>query len=333
MRAAVYFEYGKPEEVLRTVEVPEPPAPAPGEVLVRVLLRPVHHGDLLGIAGRYQPQAPVPANGVRVGFEGYGVVAEVGEGVQLTPGTRVAFFPGGGAWSEKAVVPVDYVTAIPDAVSDETAAQLHVNPLTTALLLRAVEASGAKVGHDVVVLSAAGSAVARLLIGVLLERGYDVIGVVRRESGIAELNQVFPDLPVVSTDRGDWKDRLIAAAGGHPVGVALDPVGGETASELAGLLTRGGSLVSYGDLSGRPISVPALYFPTRDIKISGVSVGNWARLPKEVRRADLDLALRLAASQPELFGVEATYNLADVAEAAMHVERSGKTGVVLLETR
>jgi len=45
----------------------------------------------------------------------------------LKPGTRVAFFPGRGAWSEKAIVSAEYVTEIPDDVSDEAAAQLHVN--------------------------------------------------------------------------------------------------------------------------------------------------------------------------------------------------------------
>jgi len=330
MRAVVYFKHGQPEDVLQAVEVEDPPRPARGEVLIRVLLRPVHHGDLLGVMGRYQTGSVVPESGARVGFEGYGIVEKSGDGVELKPGTRVAFFPGRGAWSEKAVVPAEYVTEIPDVVSDEAAAQLHVNPLTTALLLRAVKASGAQPGRDVVVLTAAGSAVAGLTIGLLLDRGFDVIGVVRREAGVNELNLVFPDLPVVSTERPGWQDNVVSAADGNPIGVVLDPVGGETASAAAGLLSQGGSLVSYGDLSGQPISVPALYFSTRDIRISGVTVGRWANLPTEVRKTDLKLALELAASKQELFPVERTYDLADVGKAARHVEMPGKTGTVLL---
>lgn len=194
MRAAVYFNYGKPADVLQAVEVEEPKHPERNEVLIRVLLRPVHHGDLLGISGRYQPGATIPTEGVRVGFEGYGLVEEIGDGVNLKPGDRVAFFPGSGAWGEKITVSAEYVTRIPDSVSDEAAAQLHVNPLTSALLLRAVETAGAKPGRDVVVLTAAGSAVARLVIGLLLDRGFDVVGIVRREAGAEELNVVFPDL-------------------------------------------------------------------------------------------------------------------------------------------
>jgi NADPH:quinone reductase-like Zn-dependent oxidoreductase len=333
MRAAIYFKHGKPEDVLQTVEVENPKLPEPNEVLIRVLLRPVHHGDLLGISGRYQPGAVVPKEGVRVGFEGYGIVERAGDGVALKTGTRVAFFPGKGAWSEKVIVSAEYVTEIPDNVSDEAAAQLHVNPLTAALLLRAVETSGAKPGRDVVVLTAAGSAVARLVIGLLLDRGFDVVGVIRRETGVNELNVVFPDLPVVSTDKPGWQDRVISAADGHPVGVVLDPVGGETASAAVGLLAQGGSLVSYGDLSGQPISVPALYFSTRDIRISGVTVGRWAGLPVEVRKADLQLAVELAASKPDLFQVEKTFDLSDVGEAAALVEKPGKSGTVLVASR
>ena len=332
MRAAVYFKHGKPEDVLQAVEVEDPKRPEHNEVLIRVLLRPVHHGDLLGVSGRYQPGAVVPKEGVRVGFEGYGIVEEAGDGVDLKPGTRVAFFPGKGAWSEKAIVSAEYVTEIPDDVSDEAAAQLHVNPLTAALLLRAVETSGAKPGRDVLVLTAAGSAVARLLIGLLLDRGFDVVGVVRREAGVNELNVVFPDLPVVSTDKPGWQENVISAADGHPIGVVLDPVGGETASAAAGLLAQGGSLVSYGDLSGQPISVSALYFSTRDIRISGVTVGRWASLPVKIRKADLKLAIELAAGKPELFPVERTFDLADVGKAAALVEMPGKTGTVLLSS-
>lgn len=333
MRAAVYFKHGKPEDVLQAVDVDDPKRPERGEVLVRVLLRPIHHGDLLGVAGRYQPESTVPEGGARVGFEGYGIVEEAGDGIDLKPGTRVAFFPGRAAWSEKAIVPAEFVTEIPDNVSDEAAAQLHVNPLTTALLLRAVETSEAKPGRDVVVLTAAGSAVARLTIGLLLDRGYDVVGVVRREAGVNELNVVFPDLPVVSTEKAGWQERVVSAADGNPIAVVLDPVGGETASVAAGLLAQGGSLVSYGDLSGQPISVAALYFSTRDIRISGVTVGRWASLPMEVRKADLALALKLAAEKAYLFPVQETFDLADVAKAAALVEKPGKTGTVLLASR
>jgi NADPH:quinone reductase-like Zn-dependent oxidoreductase len=335
MRSVLYRRHGVPSDVLETVEVNDPSSPPADHVLVRVLVRPVHYGDLLGIAGRYRSggDLSVQPEGNRVGFEGFGIVEQAGDGVDIAPGTRVAFFPGRGAWSERAIVPASYVTEIPADVADDVAAQLHVNPLTAALLARAVDRAGVQARSDVVVLTAAGSAVARLTLSGLRDAGIDAIGVVRSAKGAEELRGLLPDLPVVSTDREDWRDQVRAAADGKPIKVVLDPVGGTIASEMVGLLAGCGSLVSYGDLSGDPIAVPALAFSTRDITIFGVTVGTWAALPQAQREEDLRLALKLAQHNPGLFPVAAHYDLADVGEAAAHVERPGKAGVVLLTSR
>lgn len=332
MRSVLYRRHGDPAEVLETVDVEDPAHPAAGEVLVRVTQRPVHYGDLLGIAGRYRSggDLSVPEGGNRVGFEGFGLIEEAGEGVDLAPGTRVAFFPGRAAWSEHALVSADFATAIPDTISDEIAAQLHVNPLTTALLRRAVIRAGVQPGNDVVVLTAAGSAVAKLVIATLGRMGIDAIGLVRSDSGAAELSALVPGLPVISTQSEGWQERLTAVAANRPIKAVLDPVGGELASQMAALLASGGSLISYGDLSGEPIAVPALFFSTRNITIFGITVGSWASLPKAQRIEDLELALQLAADHPSLFPAAARYDLADARQAAAHVERPGKAGVVLL---
>jgi NADPH:quinone reductase-like Zn-dependent oxidoreductase len=332
MRSVLYRRHGDPADVLETVDVDAPARPGPGEVLIRVTHRPVHYGDLLGIAGRYRTggDLSVPEGGNRVGFEGLGLVEQVGEGVTLAPGTRVAFFPGRAAWSEHALVPAQFVTAIPDGISDDIAAQLHVNPLTTALLQRAVIRAAVQPDTDTVVLTAAGSAVAKLAIAVLHQAGIHAVGIVRSETGASDLASLIPGIPVVSTQSEGWQDRLIAATGGRSIKAVLDPVGGTLASQLVELMANGGALISYGDLSGEPIAVRALAFSTRNISIFGVTVGSWAALPEAQRAQDLALALQLAADHPTLFPVAARYDLADARAAAAHVERPGKAGVVLL---
>jgi NADPH:quinone reductase-like Zn-dependent oxidoreductase len=96
MRAVVYARQGVPADVLQVAEVDTPGEPGPCEVLVRVLLRPIHYDDLLKVSGRCQPGAAGPA-GVGLGLKGYGIVEQAGECVHLRPGVRVAFFPGQGA--------------------------------------------------------------------------------------------------------------------------------------------------------------------------------------------------------------------------------------------
>jgi NADPH:quinone reductase-like Zn-dependent oxidoreductase len=340
MRTVLYNRYGAGADVLEVDTVPSPAAPGPNEIAIRVLARPVHHGDLLGVAGRYRSPgdfSEVPPGGKRPGFEGMGVIQTIGADVPATSGfaegDRVAFFPVLGAWGEEVCAPAQFVTRLDDRISDEIGAQLHVNPLTALMLLRAAAQAGVTAEGGAVVVTAAGSAVAKLAIAFARERGWKVVAVVRRAAGRDDLNAVFPDLAVVDTETPDWLDRARRAIDGKPVRVVLDPVGGETASQAFSLLENGGALISYGDLTDAPITLPALPFSTRDLAVRGVSVGGWARLSEEIRAQDLQDVARLAIRSPDLFPIAATYDLKDVRLAAAHVHRVGKAGSVLLTSR
>ena len=147
MRSIIYHRYGEPADVLQLTEAPNLPAPGKDEVLIRATSRPVHPGDLIGIRGFYRaPGNTSPLDGARPGFEGAGVVEAVGAGIEpasgLLPGARVAFFPARWAWSDEVLSQARFVTPIPDDICDAFAAQLHVNPLTAAFLVRAVERAG-----------------------------------------------------------------------------------------------------------------------------------------------------------------------------------------------
>jgi len=230
VRSILYEHYGEPGDVLRLRDVPDLPAPSSGEVLIRVHSRPVHPGDLLGVRGRYRSpgnSADVTPGGARPGFEGAGVLKAVGPNVDassgLTPGIRVAFFPAKWAWSDYVLAPAQFVTPVPDEVSDAVAGQLHVNPLTALMLARAADESGVGKG-DLIVLSAAGSAVAKVAMTLALGKGLSVVGVVRTKAGAASLQSSFPGAAIVSTEDHDWRDRVRSSAAGKPVRAVLDPV-------------------------------------------------------------------------------------------------------------
>src|SRR5712671_6214130 len=221
MRRIVHHELGQPSELLRVEEGSSEPL-GPNQVRVRVSFAPIHPGDLLGVMG--SPAFGTPPSigpGGRVpGFEGAGVVSEVGARVDtslgLRQGLRVAFFPAPGSWRDEVVVPAGSVTPLPDTIPDEIGAQLLIN---TATALTAIRIAHESVPPDsragvVVLLTAAGSAVGRLLGKVLTDRGVKVIRLVRSEAGAAKLSGILPGSPIFATDVAGWKDRAGAAAMG-----------------------------------------------------------------------------------------------------------------------
>jgi NADPH:quinone reductase-like Zn-dependent oxidoreductase len=313
--------------------MPDPGPPPPGHVLVRVLARPIHPGDLVGVRGpagtrtRHLPRPITP------GMEGMGIVEAIGSpGAGPPQGTRVAFFPAPGAWGELVRVPADFVVPVPDDVSDATAALMLVNPLTLCMLMRAVD-DALPDDRRTVVQTAAGSSIGKFVNSAAQRHGLRLINLVRDPAGAERLRVRFPQTPVVSTTEKDWPIQVRDAAGGQDVPVMLDAVGGQLTADLVALLADGGTLISYGQLGAGSTALEALPVTPRELTLRGVSVGRWSLLPSEQRAGDVAFATRLARTRPELFAVAGAYDLADLAAALDHVARAGRDGTVLLTSR
>jgi NADPH:quinone reductase-like Zn-dependent oxidoreductase len=330
MRTITHDQQGDAAQVLRLRELPDPPAPAAGQVMVGVLSRPIHPGDLAGVEG--VPGVPRQrfATPRIPGVEGMGIVETVGGGVEdLRPGQRVAFFPVPGAWSELVTVPAELAVPVPEQVSDETAALMLVNPLTLLTLLRAVE--DARRGQEgAVVQTAAGSSIGKLVSAAAVRHGFPLVNLVRSATGAQTLRQRFPGLPTISTADAAWRTQVQDAVGGRGARVVLDAVGGSLTRDLAALLADGGTLISYGGLGSGSTPLESLALPPRGLTVRGVSIGQWLTRTPEERAEDVAFAARLAESAPELLEVAARYDLADFEKAVAHVRRPGKSGTVLL---
>src|SRR3954463_6108078 len=92
MKGIVFDQFGEPADVLRVRDVPIP-VPGPGQVRVRMIASPVNPSELLVVRGRYGVLPRLPAT---PGFEGVGVVDQVGSGLlgHLVKGKRVAVING-----------------------------------------------------------------------------------------------------------------------------------------------------------------------------------------------------------------------------------------------
>lgn len=327
MRALRFSKPGEPLDVLRLDEVPTP-EPGRGEVRVRITHRPINPSDLLTIRGVYPIQPSLPGS---PGLEGVGVIDAVGEGVTtLTRGQRVISIAGlPGTWAEQLVIPAERALPVPDAVSDQVAAQVLVNPVTAWAMLHDELALAE---GDWLLQTAASSTLGHLVIQLARHRRIRTINVVRRRAQVQSLLDAGGDA-VVCTEDEPLVERVRAITGGKGVRGAIDAVSGPQAGEVARCLAPGGIMLTMGVLGGAtlgPIDAGDLLFKSATIR--GFWLTNWfmKQTPESVGRA-LTEVLTLLATGVMKPAVEAEYDLADFRAAIAHAERPGRNGKVLLK--
>ena len=323
MRSAMHHQFGDPAQVLLLSDSPVP-EPGPGEVRIRMQLAPIHNHDLWTIRGQYGYKPTLPAIG---GSEGLGVVDALGAGVEgIAVGQRVATASARGTWAEYFVAPARMVIPMPDAIADETAAQLIAMPLSALMLLEFLQVERGRW----IVQNAANGAVGKTLAMLAAARGIRVLSLVRRDAGVDELAAVGVD-NVVSTATPGWMDAAKALLGDALASAAVDSVSGQASAELVALLGENGMLVSFGAMSGEPMQVPSGDAIFRGVTMKGfwgsrvsrdMSVADKRRLVGELIQRALDGELRLP--------VDAIHDLADAANAAAASLQPGRNGKVLL---
>ncbi|HQR81114.1 MAG TPA: alcohol dehydrogenase catalytic domain-containing protein, partial [Actinomycetota bacterium] len=142
--------------LIRTLDGPAAVEPADvdtpeGGVVIDVHYAGVTFPDVLLTRGEYQLR---PAPPFIPGSEVSGIVRSAPDGSDLTPGDRVAAFPGLGGFAEVVAVDPRMVFPLPDEVSLESAAGLPMNYLTVHFAL--VRRGRLVAGETVLVHGAAG---------------------------------------------------------------------------------------------------------------------------------------------------------------------------------
>src|ERR1700693_4871370 len=248
MKAIKFTQHGEPKDVLAVTDQPLPEA-GQDQIRVRVLLSPINPSDLLYVRGHYSgvtPAFPAP-----VGFEGVGVVDALGPGVHnLAVGQRVlARNSQGGNWADYAVIPSAQAHPVPEDIPDEQVAFLLINPASAILMTRHV--LGVPRG-EWLLQSAAGSELGRMIIRLAQCDGIRTLNVVRRKDAAAELEALGADAVIVSTE-GPIDEQVRKIVGPQGVGYAIDPVAGQTGTEIFRSLSEDGHMLVYGSLSGQGI--------------------------------------------------------------------------------
>ena len=304
-------------------------------ILAEMVLRPINPADIFSIMGVY-PGFKVSEDGSSCpGLEGLGIV-KVGSS-KIPVGSKVVGIPwttveeGQGTWQKYLVAHEDDVVVIPEDcnVDDASLAQLYVNPVTAYGMLDDL----AIPCGEMLLQTAGGSVLGRMVIQMCKQRNIKTINVVRRQEQVEELKQLGGDHVIVA-DEGESAgiaEEVMKITGGKGAYGAIECVGGTIFKACASSVRVNGTIFIYGAMSGLDMTVfiPDPLF--RGVSIKGWWLANYIKsktheAKQEICRQILGL-IELNVVQPCTGSI---YELKDVDKAIEAATRPARGGKILL---
>ena len=324
IKAIVYERHGNPAEVLQIQ--PQPwPTPAPDEAVVEMRAAPINPADINAIEGKYPGRREVPAV---PGFEGAGVVVEVGANVStINKGALVILPHNIGTWREALAVKAGELVPVPPEIEPVHAAMLKINPMTAWRLLHDYVDLGR---GEWLIQNACNSAAGRAVIQIAHELGFKTVNVVRRAELIDELRAEGGD--VVLVDNEKLRDEVKNATSEAPIRLGLNSVGGDSALRLANCLAFGGTLVSFGAMSLQPLKIPTGLLIFKDLRFRGIWINKWYDDATIQERMEAFRALFEMAKRGLLkTKVERSYPIDEAKAAVAHASENKRSGKIIFE--
>ena len=319
MKAVRIHEFGG-LEVLRWEEAPEP-KPSPNQVLIKVDSAGVNYADLMRSAGGY-PGPDLPAS---LGLEAAGSVVEVGDDVTgLTVGQRVmAMGPGGQA--EFVAVNSNFVFPYPETLDPVQAGGMPIVYLTSYHLLKS---RGDMQPGDTVLVQAGASGVGTVVIQLAKAWGARVIATASTQEKLDLARSLGADVTINYTTH-DFEAEVQEQTGGQGVELVLECVGGPVLEKSLRCVASYGRLITYGNASGTPATLPASDIFASNRSVIGFSMGRTPLGRLDHKAAMAELFPMISGGRVRLI-VDRVMPMAQAADAHRHLANRGTKGKVIL---
>ena len=320
---------------LRAADLPDPGAPGPGEIRVRLHASSLNYHDL-GVVSRpgWQADGRIPMS------DGAGAVEAVGAGVaEFRPGDCVVscFFPtwqdgpatlgdfstvpgdGVDGYARRVVTcPATHFTPAPRGFSHAEAATLTTAGLTAWRAL--VVEGGLKAGDTVLVLGTGGVSVMALQMAKLM--GAAVVATSSSDAKLERVRALGADHTVNYKQHPDWGAKVRDWTGGRGVDHVVEVGGPGTLAQSIAAVRVGGRIALIGVLTGRGGEVPTGALMAKQARLQGLIVGS--------RREQMDMVRAIEATgfRPV---IDRSFPLGQIADAFRHQASGTHFGKICLE--
>lgn len=341
MKAVIFEKHGG-REVLEFRTYAPPPAPGPGEALVKVEATSLNRVDTViraGYPGLALPLPHIPGGDIA------GVVESLGEGADASlAGKRVVAYPliscgkcalcaegkpnlcfgwqflgmhTQGGYAEFAAIPSCNLFEIPDGVSFEDAACLPVAGMTAYHAL--VTVGGIEPGMTVLIWGASGG-LGTFAVQIAKSIGAKVIAICSTDEKARALGIIGADKIILRTESDVSEEAKRYAPAG--VDLAIDFVGPATFDTSLKLLKRGGKMLICGILTGRETNFQMHYAYLNHLSVCGLYLGT---------RDDFDAILKMTGEGRVKPHIHTSLPLAEAAEAHRLMEEGLLIGKVVIK--
>jgi NADPH:quinone reductase-like Zn-dependent oxidoreductase len=323
-------------DTMRYVDLPDPAAPGPGEILVRIRGSSLNYHDYMVVVGGIPtPEGRIPMS------DGAGEVLAVGEGVRgFAVGDLVVstFFP---AWLEGDQAPEGGFAGVPGDGADGYAREMVTAPATSfthapkgwsaaeaatitcagVTAWRALVVDGHLKGGEIVLVQGTGGV---SIYGLQIAKafGCSVIATSSSDEKLERLKALGADHVINYKSEPEWGAAALKLTGGRGVDHVLEIGGAGTLPQSMIASRNGGHVAVIGVLAGYagPVSTVTLF--GKQLKVIGLTVGS--------RRHQIDMirAIDVAGYKPVL---DKHFPLEDLAGAFRHQASNKHFGKIVVD--